>query len=327
MSQESREELEARLQNYVGRITGPPQQAPDAVNEAMIRHWCDAIGDSNPVYTDAAAARASVHGHLVAPPTMIQAWVLRGIEMADPEAGTPNEQTGLHKLLTDHGYPSVVATNCEQGYTRYLVPGDRVSATTTIESVSEQKATALGIGHFINTRDVFTDQNGKEVGWMTFRVLKFRPHEQAATVEETTAQAPAKPTRMKAPLGHDNGWWWEGVERGELLIQKCRGCGMLRHTPRPMCGNCRSLEWEAVVSEGKGTVYSYVVLHHPKFPGYEYPIVCALIDLDDGVRMMSNIVGCQPQEVSIGMRVAVSIEMVDAATKLPVFRAAGSHDG
>ena len=59
MSRESREELEARLAGYVGRTTGPPQLAPDAVNEAMIRHWCDAMGDSNPVYTDTAAAAAS----------------------------------------------------------------------------------------------------------------------------------------------------------------------------------------------------------------------------------------------------------------------------
>ncbi len=313
--------MEARLQDYVGRVTGPPQLAPDAVNEAMIRHWCEAMGDGNPAYGDTDAARASVHGGMVAPPTMMQAWVLRGIEMADPEAGTPNEQTGLHALLTDHGYPSVVATDCEQAYTRYLRPGDRVSATTTIESISEQKATTLGIGYFIDTRDVFSDQNGEEVGWMTFRVLKFTPHQQPATADEDAAQA-AKPTRMTAPLGHDNRWWWEGVERGHLLIQKCSACGALRHPPRPMCGQCQSLDWEEAASEGKGAIYSYVVLHHPKFPGYEYPIVCALVDLDDGVRMMSNIVGCEPDQISIGMRVASSIEMVDEATKLPVFRPA-----
>ena len=322
MSRESREELEARLAGYVGRTTGPPQLAPDAVNEAMIRHWCDAMGDSNPVYTDTAAAAASVHGQLVAPPTMMQAWVLRGIEMADPEAGTPNEQTNLHGLLTDNGYPSVVATNCEQGYTRYLAPGDRVSVTTTIEAVSEQKATALGIGYFIDTREVYTDQKGEEVGWMTFRVLKFQAHEQPAVAEEKASGEAAKPTRMAAPRGRDNGWWWEGVDRGQLLLQRCTGCQTLRHPPRPMCGQCRSLEWEETVSTGKGTVYSYVVLHYPKFPGYEYPIVCALVDLEEGVRMMSNVTGCEPGQVAIGMTVEASVEMVDAATKLPVFRPA-----
>jgi uncharacterized OB-fold protein/acyl dehydratase len=323
MAQATREELEAKLKTYVGLATGPAQTAPDAVNEAMIRHWCEAMGDRNPIYTDAAAAKATVHGGLVAPPTMMQAWVLRGLEMADPNVERGDKQTELHKLLTDNGYPSVVATNCEQGYTRYLKPGDRVSTTTVIETISEQKSTGLGIGYFINTRDIFRDQNGNEVGWMTFRVLKFKPHQQpaAAAGDAAAGASAAKPKRLAPPLGHDNGWWWEGIGRGEILIQKCSDCGKLRHPPRPMCGECQSIKWTGVKTAGRGSVYSYVILHYPKFPGYEFPLACGLIELEEGVRMVTNIVGCEHADIKIGMTGKLVIEKVDGDLDLPLFRA------
>jgi uncharacterized OB-fold protein/acyl dehydratase len=321
MTKMSKQELEKALQAYAGVEIGPAQEARDAVNEAMIRQWCDAMGDLNPVYTDAEAAVASVHGGIVAPPTMLQAWVLRGIEMADPAKMQPNKQTELHQLLTENGYVGVVATNCEQGYTRYLRPGDRVSMSTVIESVSEEKATALGIGYFINTRDVFRDQNGDEIGWMTFRVLKFKPHQQPQPAQEAGGAAP-KPTRLRAPRGHDNTWWWEGIERGELLIQRCASCGTLRHPPRPMCGECQSIEWDSVPAKGRGTVYSHTIMHHPKFPGFDYPFACGVIELEEGTRIVSNIVGCDPAEVRIGMAVELTIENVDEQMKLPLFRPA-----
>ena len=320
MSALSKLELEAELKKYVGVETGPPQLAPEPVNESMIRHWCEAMGDESPVYTDAEAAARSVHRGIVAPPTMMQAWVLRGIEMADPATMARNKQTELHALLSECGYTSVVATNCEQGYTRYLRPGDRVSTTTTIESISEEKATALGIGYFINTRDVFRDQKGEEVGWMTFRVLKFRPHQQPVQAAPAAGGAAPTPRRMRPIVGHDNGWWWEAVARGELLIQKCEACGTLRHPPRAMCGDCQSIEWTSIRPKGTGTVFSHTVLHHPKFPGYEYPLVCAVIELDEGTRLVSNLVGCAPADVRIGMPVELVFENVDDEMKLPFFR-------
>ncbi|MFQ5351534.1 MAG: bifunctional MaoC family dehydratase N-terminal/OB-fold nucleic acid binding domain-containing protein [Candidatus Binatia bacterium] len=314
----AKHELEAKLRTYVGQQCGPPQEAPDPVNEAMIRHWCEAMGDNNPAYTDAAAAKASIHGGIVAPPTMLQAWVMRGFQMADPDRGDQNKQLELHRLLSDHGYASVVATNCEQVYARYLRPGDRISATTVIESISDEKATALGLGYFINTRDRFVDQNGEEVGSMVFRVLKFKPHQQPQAVD--LAAATIKPRRLRAPLGEDNAWWWEGVSNGKLLIQKCSSCGELRHPPRPMCGKCQSCDWEAVAASGNGSVYSYVVMHHPKFPGYDYPLICALVELEEGTRLVSNIVDCDTAEVSIGMEVELIFEQVDEELKLPMFR-------
>src|SRR5437870_13203496 len=104
--------LHEQLLTFVGRSSGAPFKAWDAVNQAMIRHWCDAVGDRNPVYTDSVAAAASVHGQIVAPPTMLQAWTMKGL------VPPPSEGTGaldeLYRLLDAAGFTSVVATNCEQ---------------------------------------------------------------------------------------------------------------------------------------------------------------------------------------------------------------------
>ncbi|MBW2316016.1 MAG: bifunctional MaoC family dehydratase/OB-fold nucleic acid binding domain-containing protein [Deltaproteobacteria bacterium] len=321
---EAKRALEARLQEFVGTETGPPTTGPDLVNEAMIRHWAEAMEDRNPIYTDAAAAKESVHGGIVAPPTMMQAWILGGMAMAQPPTGDEprDEQNNLHAILTENGYPSVVATNCEQEYHRYLKPGDEVQATTVIESISDQKATALGTGYFINTRTEFS-VDGEAVGWMKFRVLKFTPNEAPAAASDDGGGGPMSqaPRRLRPTLGHDNKWWWDGLEEGKFLIQKCSACGVQRHPPRPMCGECQSIEWGSVESTMKGAVHSYVVIHHPPVPGYDYPLVCALIDLDEGIRFVSNVIDCAPGDVHVGMKVEGRIEQVDDEMKLPLFRA------
>lgn len=171
----------------VGPTDLPPTQARDAVNQAMIRHWCDAIDDRNPVYTDPELAQQSVHAGVVAPPTMLQAWTMPGLRAPDPAADRRRaEGMSVLRTLDEAGFTSVVATNCTQEYARYLRPGDQVSVTSYIESVSEQKRTALGVGHFVTQAMVYTDQDGECVATMKFRLLKFRPPErsnQAATSE------------------------------------------------------------------------------------------------------------------------------------------------
>jgi uncharacterized OB-fold protein len=127
---------------------------------------------------------------------------------------------------------------------------------------------------------------------------------------------------MRPVLGHDNKWWWERINEGELTIQRCKQCGTLRHPTRPMCWKCQSLEWDYVVASGKGSVYSYVVIHHPPFPGFEYPLIVGVIDLEEGTRLVTNIVGIDHKDVKIGMPVKLSIENVDEELKLPLFRPA-----
>jgi len=316
-----KQEFEKQLKAYVGVETGPPQIAPDLVNESMIRHWCEVMGDGNPAYTDPERAKRSVHGGIVAPPTMLQTWILEGFGMSKPASVPRDKQQELHALFDAQGYTGVVATNCDQGYERYLRPGDRVSATTKIETISEEKATALGIGYFIETRTSFKDQNDAPVGWMVFRVLKFKPAQQPQP-RVTESAVPATPVRLRPPRAHDNGWWWDKIDAGELHIQRCSDCGTLRHPPRPMCGRCQSLEWDSIPSSGRGEVHSYVIMHHPPIPGYGFPIAVGLIDLEEGTRVVSNVVGCALDEVHIGMKVELSIENVDEEMKLPLFRPA-----
>lgn len=92
-----------------------------------------------------------------------------------------------------------------------------------------------------------------------------------------------------------------------------------------MCGSCQSIEWDWVVSKGAGTVHSYVVLHHPPVPGYDYPLPVVLVDLDEGTRIVANMAGCKPDEIRIGMRVQARIEAADEALKLPFFHPAGGR--
>lgn len=322
ISGRAREDFEKQLEAYVGIDIGIVDAGRDAVNQAMIRHWCEAMGDRNPVYTDPASAAGSIHGQVVAPPAMLQAWILGGIAMAGGVDDPRDKQRELHRLFDAHGFTGVVATNTDQEYRRYLVEGDRVTARTRIEAISEQKATGLGVGYFIDTRTVFTDQNGDEVGSLTFRVLKFEAAARPQPAAADAAAAPSRPQRIKPALGHDNAWWWAWVEKGELAIQRCLACGVLRHPPRPMCGECQSTEWDHVFSTGEGIVHSYVVIRHPEVPGYTYPLVVAVVDLAEGTRFVGNVVDVDPDEVQIGMAVQASIELVDDEMKLPVFRRA-----
>ena len=175
MSQTNR--LDEQLQAMVAAsrpTLGPP--ARDAVNLPMVRHWCDAVSDLNPVYTDEQAAAESLHGGLVAPPTMLQAWTMRGLERRPPGAGASAARAGgPNQLLNDAGYTSVVATDCEQDYRRYLRPGDLLTTESQLESVSDEKHTALGDGYFVTTKTTYLDQHREVVAEMRFRILWFKP--------------------------------------------------------------------------------------------------------------------------------------------------------
>lgn len=168
--------VHARLTELVGASTGPPTTARDPVNQPMIRHWCDAIGDANPVYTDPEAAAASAHGGVIAPPTMLQAWTMPGLgPRPQPEPGEADATARMDAILAEAGLTAVVATNCEQIYHRELRLGDHLTVRAHIESISEYKSTALGDGYFLTTVQSYVDQHGEEVATMRFRTLRYRP--------------------------------------------------------------------------------------------------------------------------------------------------------
>lgn len=292
------------LQQFVGQPDSEPMRARDAVNVPTIRNLTDALGDRNPVYTDEAFAAQSVHGGLVAPPTSLQVWTMQGL--APPKAERSQRARPLD-MLDEAGYTGVVATNCDQTYRRYLRPGDELTVTIETESISPKKTTALGEGYFLTSVYTFRDQHDEVVGEMRFRILKFKP-------------LPKKPAAPTMPLPRDSAFFWEGLEQGELRIQRCGNCGRLRHPPRPMCPHCHSLEWDYVVSSGRGKIYSYVVHHHPPVPGREMPFTVGLVELDEGTRIVGNVIDVDPGDVHVDMPVEVAFVTLDIGRTLPQWR-------
>jgi uncharacterized OB-fold protein/acyl dehydratase len=313
-------DLLERLKAFEGRESGASELGPDPVNQPMIRHWVEAVGDDNPIYTDAEAAAASVHGGIVAPPVMLQAWVMRGVRPR-PASGA-DARDNVMQLLDAAGFTSVVATNCEQEYHRYLRPGDHLRTTSTLESVSPEKQTALGTGHFVTTRISYHDQHGELVASMLFRILKFKPAKKAAMSTDT---AEPRPKRPRPAVTQDNAFFFEGAKQHKLLIQRCASCGRLRHPPGPMCPECRSLEWNTLEASGRGVVYSFVVNHHPQVAAFDYPLVVALVELEEGTRLVSNIVDVGSSEVRVGMTVEVEFVAFDDELTLPQFRPVGEQ--
>ncbi len=317
-----------RLQAFVGMATGVNTKGQDPVNLPMIRHWVEAMGDHNPVYVDDAAARDAGFPGIVAPPTMLQAWIMRGLRaslesdrarsVGEVSADSPSDN--LMALLDGAGFTSVVATNCDQHYVRPLVPGDHLEASSIIDEVSAEKSTGLGVGHFITTRLEFTDQNGEPVATMRFRILKFKPR--PTSTGPASPEAATRPKRPRPALTQDNSFFFEGAKQHQLLIQQCMNCGTLRHPPRPACANCRSFEWDAATASGRGTIYSFVVNHYPQVPAFDYPLVVALVELEEGTRLVANVSGITPEEMAIGLPVVAEFVEFDEDLTLPVFRPA-----
>jgi uncharacterized OB-fold protein len=282
-----------------------PRMARDPVNQPMINNWVEAIGDANPIYVDEFAAIAAGHPGVVAPPAMIQVWTMGGLH--NPRA--TDDPLGLMlQLLDDAGYTSIVATNCEQTYHRYLVPGEQLTVTTRLEDVAGPKRTGLGEGWFVTTRNVWS-AGDEPVAEMMFRVLKYRP------------EPPAPAADVSRPVvSHDTAFFWEGTAAGELRIQHCPACDTLRHPPGPMCPACGADKPDYVVAAGRGQVFSYVVHHHPAVPGKTLPFVVALVELDEGVRMIGELIDVEPGAVEIGLPVELALTRIDEELTLPYWR-------
>jgi hypothetical protein len=118
--------------------------------------------------------------------------------------------------------------------------------------------------------------------------------------------------------------FWEACRRRELHIQRCRDCATLRHYPRALCPSCLSQRTEWVRCSGKGTVYTFTVTYQNQSPGFRdaLPYVLAYVELDEGVRMLTNIVDCAAEAVRIGMPVEVVFDDVTPTATLPKFKPA-----
>lgn len=149
--------------------------ARDQVNQPTINNWLEAVGVDNPRF------RAGE-----APPSMAQVWTMYGL------GGKPSDDDPLHSMmrsLTDAGFTAVLGTNCEQTYDRYLQVGEQVRVTTALDSVVGPKATGMGVGYFVTSRNTWyvdhPDGSSEKVASMLFRVLKFIP--KSRSTSEATA--------------------------------------------------------------------------------------------------------------------------------------------
>ena len=128
------------------------------------------------------------------------------------------------------------------------------------------------------------------------------------------------PSRPSPTVTDDSAVFWDAAAEGRLVAQRCAGCNELRHPPRPMCPRCSSLEVEVAELSGRGTLYSYAILHHPQHPAFDYPVIGVLVDLEEGIRLLSNLIGVSKDDVHIGMRVQVEFAPTEDGPLIPVFR-------
>lgn len=119
------------------------------------------------------------------------------------------------------------------------------------------------------------------------------------------------PTPVSAPF-------WEGCAAGELRVQHCDDCEERFFPPLPACPRCLGDRLRWVASSGRGVVYSYSVVHRPQVPSLAVPYVVAIVELEEGWRMATNVVDCPPEDVAVGLAVRVSFRRVSEVT-LPFF--------
>jgi len=134
-----------------------------------------------------------------------------------------------------------------------------------------------------------------------------------------------KEIRHPAPaLDWESRAFWEGCGRGELLLQRCGACGALQHRPRALCVSCLAPEmgWER--ASGRGTLHAFTVTHQNQAPRFREatPYVLAWVELEEGPRLLCNVVGCEPEAVRIGLPVVVDFQPAEGQIAVPRFRPA-----
>ncbi len=153
-----------------------------------------------------------------------------------------------------------------------------------------------------------------------------------AVTPDAAAPEPVQRVRFEPTVGDESGPFWEATRQERLLVQWCAACDRGIFYPRVLCPFCSSagaLEWRE--ASGRAVVHAAVVEHRPEAAGAAFaqgrPFCIALVDLEEGVRMMTNVVGCPPDEVRSGMPVTVFWEPLSDGRRLPLFRPAGAGEG
>jgi uncharacterized OB-fold protein len=232
---------------------------------------------------------------------MIQVWTMMGLGGVRPDDDPLGK---ILELFDEAGYIGVVATNCEQTYHRYLRPGEEVSVAAELTDVVGPKQTALGEAFFV-TQTITWSVGDEDVAEMMWRIMKFIPLEKGEAQASTVSTVPEgldADSAMRPASSKDTKFFWDGVNAHELRVQK-RPDGSLQHPPVPALWADKEATTDYVVASGKGTVFSFVVHHAPKVPGRTLPFVIALVELEEGVRMLGELRNVDPVSVEIGMPV------------------------
>jgi uncharacterized protein len=290
--------LMALAEELVSVGESPARPCPDPVNTPMIRNWTDAIGDDEARWRE------------TAPPAMIQVWSMVGL--GSRPVSVADEAMNL---LEEAGYSGVVATNCDHTYDRYVRVGEHLAQTVRFGGVTGPKRTALGEGYFVTWYQSWYSGD-ERVAEMMFRVLRFKPRGGG------TPPPPGNGYPLRPLVGQDTAFFWDGVREGELRVQRCAECGALRHPPGPMCPRCHATKRDHITASGRGTVHSHVVHHHPPIPGLQTPFTVVLVDLEEGVRMVGNLLD---GEAYVGMPVEVAFQRMDDDLTLPQWRPLGAQ--
>ena len=132
-----------------------------------------------------------------------------------------------------------------------------------------------------------------------------------------------EPGRARPKPTPETNHFWEGTRAGELRLQRCNSCSKVYFPPRPFCPACASREVTVFPASGRGILWSYVI-HHRNVPGFTPPYAIAVVQLDEGPRMMTNIVECPqtPEALRLDMKLEVSFQKMDDEITLPLFRPA-----
>ena len=133
------------------------------------------------------------------------------------------------------------------------------------------------------------------------------------TLQPQTGAIPLpQPTMVSRPF-------WEGCQRGELLFQRCKDCGGATWSPALMCSNCYSTNTHWQQSKGEGEVYSWTVVWRPQTPEFTVPYAAVIMRMDEGYDFLSNMIGCDPDAIHVGMRAKVTFHRLSDDITLPYF--------
>lgn len=121
------------------------------------------------------------------------------------------------------------------------------------------------------------------------------------------------------PSSHLSVPFWQGCQSRELRYQRCDACGLANFPPTEHCRQCLSAELRWATSGGLGEIYSWTVVYRPVTPEFEPPYAPAIVTLDEGYQMLTNVVGVAPEELAIGMPVRVDFHVVGPDVTLPYF--------